>query len=142
MAKNKGFIFTLFAALGALTGYATYMANKDEFSEETKDKYGNVLNKVRNVGNDIQRTYTAIGDKNEFSSNTKKLGNSAKLLATETGNLVASATSDIYKSAKKNVTKVVKSMNDNKKSKTLSNKKSNKKNSTKKSNTSKSSKRK
>lgn len=112
MAKNKGLLFTVFAAIGALTGYATYMANKDEFSSDTKDKYDSFLDKAKNVGSDIQRTYTSIGDKSEFTSSTKSLSENAKDLATNAGNLVASATTDMYNSAKKNVAKAVKSFNE------------------------------
>lgn len=107
MGKGKGFTFTLFAVLGALTGYATYMARKDEFSEETKDNYDNFLNKAKNVGVDIQRTYTSIGDKKQFTNNTKSLTESAKKLASKAGDLVVSATSDIYKHAKSHVSEVV-----------------------------------
>lgn len=121
MAKNKGLLFTIFAALGALTGYATYMANQDEFSDDTKDKYDSFLNKAKNVSTDIQRTYTSIGDKREFEANTKNLGKNAKNLATDAGNLVVSATTDIYNSAKKNVSKAVKSFNES--TKTASKKK-------------------
>ena len=103
MGKGKGLTFTLFAVLGALTGYASYMASKDEFSDETKNKYDNFLNKAKNVGTDIQRTYTSIGDKNEFTNNTKNLSESAKKLASKAGDLVMSATVDMYNHAKSQV---------------------------------------
>ena len=108
MSNNKGFAFTVFAILGALTGYATYIASKDGFSEETIDKYDTVLNKAKNVGTDIKRTYTSIGDKTRFESNTMNLGKSVKKLATDAGELVISATGDMYKHDKKDVKKMEK----------------------------------
>lgn len=122
MSNNKGFAFTVFAILGALTGYATYIASKDGFSEETIDKYDTVLNKAKNVGTDIKRTYTSIGDKTRFESNTMNLGKSVKKLATDAGELVISATGDMYKHAKKDVKKTIDSLNkDQKKSATPKN---------------------
>lgn len=107
MGKGKGLTFTLFAILGAVTGYATYMARKDEFSDETKDKYDLFLNKAKNVGTDIQRTYTSIGDKKQFTNNTRNLSESAKKLASKAGDLVASATVDIYNHAKSQVSETI-----------------------------------
>lgn len=103
MGKGKGLTFTLFAVLGALSGYASYMARKDEFSDETKNKYDNFVNKAKNVVTDIQRTYTSIGDKREFTNNTKNLSESAKKLASKAGDLVMSATVDMYNQAKTQV---------------------------------------
>lgn len=107
MGKGKGLTFTLFAVLGAVTGYATYMARKDEFSDETKDKYDVFLNKAKNVGTDIQRTYTSIGDKKQFTNSTKNLSESAKKLASKAGDLVMSATADIYNHARSHVTETI-----------------------------------
>lgn len=107
MGKGKGLTFTLFAVLGALSGYASYMASKDEFSDETKSKYDNFLNKAKNVGTDIQRTYTSIGDKREFTNNTKNLSESAKKLASKAGDLVMSATVDMYNHAKNQVAETI-----------------------------------
>ena len=104
MSRGRGLTFTLFAALGAIVGYASYMAKENEFSDETKDKYDMFLNKARNVGNDLQRTYTTIGDKKEFTASTKNLSESAKKLANKAGDLVISATNDMYNSAKAMVT--------------------------------------
>lgn len=103
MGKGKGLTFTLFAALGAMVGYASYMARENEFSEETKDKYDVFLNKAKNVGSDLQRTYTTIGDKKKFTESTKDLSESAKKLASKASDLVLSATSDMYKNAKAKV---------------------------------------
>lgn len=116
MSKGKGLTFTIFAALGALAGYATYMASKNEFSDDTMDKYDTMVNKAKHVGNDLKRTYTSIGDKSEFEENTKNLGKNAKKLAYDAGNLVKSATSDIYEHAKGNVKKSMKPLNKDKKS--------------------------
>ena len=113
MGKGKGLAFTVFAALGALVGYASYMASKDEFSEETKDKYDNFINKAKNVGTDIQRTYTSIGDKQKFTISTKNLGESAKKLASKAPGLVASATGDMYRRAKEQVGEVINSAKKN-----------------------------
>ena len=88
MGKGKGLTFTTFAILGALTGYTVYMANKDKFSDETKDKYDSFVDKFKSVGDDIVRTYTAIGDKEEFKTS---------------GKLVLSASNDMYKYAKDKV---------------------------------------
>ena len=107
MGKSKGLAFTVFAVLGALTGYASYMARRDEFSGETKDKYDMFLNKAKNVGTDIQRTYTSIGDKNQFTNNTKNLSNSAKKLAMKAGDLVISATTDMYNHAMNQVSETI-----------------------------------
>ena len=107
MGKGKGLTFTVFAALGALAGYASYMARKNEFSEETINKYDTFLNKAKNVGNDIQRTYTSIGDKQKFTANTKNLGESAKKLAGKATDLVASASGDMFKHARQQVGEVV-----------------------------------
>ena len=109
MGKGKGLTFTVFATLGALVGYASYMASKNEFSEETKDKYDSFLNKAKNVGTDIKRTYTSIGDKSKFTSNTKNLGESTKKLATKASDLVISATSDMYNNVKSYVSEAINS---------------------------------
>lgn len=114
MGKGKGLTFTVFAALGAIAGYATYMARKDEFSDETKDTYEVFINKARNVGTDIKRTYTSIGNKKQFTNNTKNLKESATKLASEVGTLFKSATSDIYQHAKSQVSEKI----DSSKSKT------------------------
>ena len=108
MGKGKGLALTVFATLGALIGYASYMACKDEFSDETKDRYDTFISKAKNVGNDIQRTYTSIGDKQKFTSNTKNLGENTKKLANNASSLVASATGDMYKHAKHQVGDVIK----------------------------------
>ncbi len=107
MSKGKGLTFTIFAVLGAITGYATYMASKSEFSDATVDKYDNMINKAKHVGTDIKRTYTSIGDKKEFTENAKNLGNNAKKLATSAKNLLKSATNDMYEYAKDNVKKSI-----------------------------------
>lgn len=107
MGKGKGLTFTLFAVLGAITGYASYMARKDEFSDETKSKYDVFLNKAKNVGTDLQRTYTSIGDKQQFTNNTRNLSESAMKLASKAGDLVVSATTDIYNHAKSQVTESI-----------------------------------
>ena len=83
------------------------MINKDEFSDETKDRYDTVLNKIKNVGTDIKRTYTSIGDKDTFLKNTNNLKVNAKKLALKTGNLITSATNDMYNSAKNKVKKAI-----------------------------------
>ena len=46
MGKGKGLTFTLFAALGAFVGYASYMAKRNEFSEDTKDKYDTFIRNI------------------------------------------------------------------------------------------------
>ena len=107
MGKGRAFTFTLFATLGALVGYASYMAKENEFSKETIDKYDTFLNKAKNVGTDIQRTYTTIGDKKQFTQSTKNLGASAQKLASKTGDLVVSATSDMYKNAKERIANAI-----------------------------------
>ena len=107
MGKGKGLTFTLFAILGAVTGYASYMARKDEFSDETKSKYDVFLNKAKNVGTDLQRTYTSIGDKKQFTNSTKNRSESAMKLASKAGDLVVSATTDIYKHAKSQVAETI-----------------------------------
>ena len=107
MGKGKGLTFTVFAALGALAGYASYMAHKNEFSEETINRYDTFLNKAKNVGNDIQRTYTSIGDKQKFTANTKNLGESAKKLAGKATDLVASASGDMFRHAKQQFGEVI-----------------------------------
>ena len=107
MGKGKGLTFTLFAALGALTGYASYMARKNQFSEETKDKYDSFLNKAKNVGTDIKRTYTSIGDKSKFTTNTKNLSESTKKLASKATDLVVSATNDMYNNVKSYVSEAI-----------------------------------
>ena len=135
MAKKKGISFPFFAALGALTGYAGYMANKNEFSDETKNKYDAVLNKVKDVGEDVKRTYISLGDKDKFEASTKRLSSSAKRAAKSAGELMKSAGKDIYEKAKKSVAKAVDSMSDTKKK--ASAKKSAKKSTKSKANTSK-----
>lgn len=113
MGKGKGLTFTVFAALGAFVGYASYMARKNEFSEETKDKYDNFLNKAKNVGTDIKRTYTSIGDKSKFTSNTKNLSESTKKLANKATDLVVSAANDMYQNVKSRVSETLSgAMND------------------------------
>lgn len=112
MGKGGIFKFSLFAALGALAGYASYMASKDEFSDDTKDKFDKVLNKIKGVGTDIQRTYTAIGDKDSFKSSTKTLGNSTLKLAEKAGDLVKAASTDMYKHAAKYVKSTINKMTD------------------------------
>lgn len=110
MSKGKGLTFTVFAILGALTGYATYMARKNEFSNETVDKYGAMLNKAKHVGVDLKRAYTSIGDEKGFIENTNNLKKNAQKLAENAGSLVKSATNDMYKYAKSNVEKSLKSI--------------------------------
>ena len=113
MGKGKGLTFTVFAALGAFVGYASYMARKNEFSEETKDKYDNFVNKAKNVSTDIKRTYTSIGDKSKFTSNTKNLSESTKKLANRATDLVVSITNDVYQNVKSRVGEAISgAMND------------------------------
>ncbi len=107
MGKGKGLTFTLFAALGAFVGYASYMAKRNEFSEDTKDKYDTFISKAKNVGTDLQRTYTSIGDKSKFTANTKNLSESAKKLANKATDLVVSATNDMYNNVKSYVSEAI-----------------------------------
>ncbi len=128
MGKGKGLLFSLFAALGAITGYAGYMANQDEFSEETKNNYNTVIKKFKNVGNDVKRTYISIGNKKSFAASSKSLGENAKKAAINTGELVKSASIDMYNNAKKNVLNAVDSFASDTSKKKKNNKKKKPKN--------------
>lgn len=107
MGKGKGLTFTLFAALGAFVGYASYMAKQNEFSEDTKDKYDTFISKAKNVGTDLKRTYTSIGDKSKFTASTKNLSESTKKLASKATDLVVSATNDMYNNVKSYVSEAI-----------------------------------
>lgn len=111
MGKGKGLTFTMFAALGALVGYASYMAKQNEFSEDTKDKYDTFISKAKNVGTDLKRTYTSIGDKSKFTASTKNLSESAKKLANKATELVVSATNDMYNNVKSYVGEAISNAN-------------------------------
>ena len=83
------------------------MAKRNEFSEDTKDKYDTFISKAKNVGTDLQRTYTSIGDKSKFTANTKNLSESAKKLANKATDLVVSATNDMYNNVKSYVSEAI-----------------------------------
>lgn len=107
MGKGKGLTFTVFAALGAFVGYASYMAKQNEFSDDTKEKYDTFINKAKNVGTDLKRTYTSIGDKSKFTASTKNLSESTKKLASKATDLVVSATNDMYNNVKSYVSEAI-----------------------------------
>lgn len=105
MGKKLG--FTLLVALGAIAGYTAYVASQDGFSDDTKESCDEMFKNAKNVGNDIERTYTSIGNKKKFTKNSKTLGNSTMKLAEKTGGLVASASNDMYKFTKKQISSFV-----------------------------------
>lgn len=129
MAKKKGLLLTIIAAIGAFTGYANYMAKKDEFSDETKDKYDAFLGHFKDVGEDVKRTYISIGNKKAFAASTKKLTKSAEKAAIGTSELVKSMSTDMYNHAKTSILKAVDSFS-NDDQKDIAKKKSNKKKNT------------
>ena len=110
MAKKKGLLMTFLAALFATSGYAGYMASTDEFSSETKSKFSTFLNKFKNVETDVKRTYISLGDESKFEESYKNLGKSAVKLATGTGDLVKSASKDMYNHAVNNVKNAVEAL--------------------------------
>lgn len=111
MGKKLG--FTLLAAIGAIAGYAAYIASQDGFSDDTKENCEEMFSNAKDVGNDIERTYTSIGDKRKFTKNSKTLGNSTLKLAGKTGGLVASASNDMYKFTKKQISSFMNNLKDN-----------------------------
>ena len=106
---KKGYISSLVkvASIGAIFGFAKYMIEKNKFSKETKTCYSEALDSVKNVGSDIKRTYTAIGDEKAFKAKSDNLKESAKTLAKNTGKLILSASSDVYNYASDNVKKAI-----------------------------------
>ena len=96
MKKSTGFSFLLITTIGAL-GYVVHkIIKEDEFSDDTKNNYEKVIDDVKSVGNNIQRTYISIGDKKAFTKSTEALSKSAKKLASKTGTLVKGASKEVY----------------------------------------------
>ena len=96
MKKRNIFSLLTLATLGTMAYLVNYFIQNDEFSEETIKEFNHLVKHAKNVGNDVKRTYTSLGNKKSFETSTKSLGNSAKKLYSSGLTLVKDAGSDIY----------------------------------------------
>ena len=96
MKKRNIFSLLTLATLGTMAYLVNYFIQNDEFSEETIEEFNHLDKKKKNVGNDVKRTYTSLGNKKNFENSTKSLGNSAKKLYSSGLTLVKGASNDIY----------------------------------------------
>lgn len=95
MKKSTGFLLGFVSALGVISYMVSEVIKDDSFSEEAKDNYNSFIKDAKRVGTDIKRTYTAIGDKEEFRNMTSSLHNNAKKLAKNTGSLLKEGASNV-----------------------------------------------
>ena len=95
MKKSTGFLLGFISAIGVVSYMVSEVIKDDSFSEETKDNYNSFIKEAKRVGNDLKRTYTAIGDKDEFLNMTSSLQNNAKRLAKNTGSLLKEGASNV-----------------------------------------------
>ena len=95
MKKSTGFLLGFISAIGVVSYMVSEVIKDDRFSEETKDNYNTFIKDAKKVGNDLKRTYTAIGDKDEFLNMTSSLQNNAKKLAKNTGSLLKEGASNV-----------------------------------------------
>lgn len=107
MKKNYFSSLLKLIGVGAVFGLTGYAISKSKFSKETKDYYADALDSVKNVGDDIKRTYTAIGNEKDFKAKSNNLKESAKDLAKNAGKLILSASSDVYNNVSDSVKKVL-----------------------------------
>ena len=95
MKKSTGFLLGFISAIGVVSYMVSEVIKDDSFSEETKDNYNSFIKEAKRVGSDLKRTYTAIGDKDEFLNMTSSLQNNAKRLAKNTGSLLKEGASNV-----------------------------------------------
>ena len=95
MKKSTGFLLGFISAIGVVSYMVSEVIKNDSFSDETKDNYNTFIKDAKRVGSDLKRTYTAIGDKDEFLNMTSSLQNNAKKLAKNTGNLLKEGASNV-----------------------------------------------
>ena len=95
MKKSTGFLLGFVSAIGVVSYMVSEVIKDDSFSDETKDNYNTFIKDAKRVGSDLKRTYTAIGDKDEFLNMTSSLQNNAKKLAKNTGNLLKEGASNV-----------------------------------------------
>lgn len=95
MKKSTGFLLGFISAIGVVSYMVSEVIKDDSFSDETKDNYNTFIKDAKKVGNDLKRTYTAIGDKDEFLNMTSSLQNNAKRLAKNTGSLLKEGASNV-----------------------------------------------
>lgn len=95
MKKSTGFLLGFVSAIGVVSYMVSEVIKDDSFSDETKDNYNTFIKDAKKVGSDLKRTYTAIGDKDEFLNMTSTLQNNAKKLAKNTGSLLKEGASNV-----------------------------------------------
>ena len=128
--KFRNFVLTVgLAVIGATAYTINYLAQNDEFSDNTKEDLDQVVLNAKKVGKDVKRTYTSLMNKEDIDKPAKSLQKNLSELFDNSVSLTKNASGDVYNYFKDNI-----NTEDNKKK---SSKKTSKKTTTKKKTTNK-----
>ena len=121
--KFRNFVLTVgLAVIGATAYTINYLAQNDEFSNDTKEDLDQFVSNAKKVGKDVQRTYTSLVNKEDIDKPAKSLQKNLTELFDNSVSLTKNASGDVYNYFKDNL-----SSEDNKKKSTKKNTKTTKK---------------
>lgn len=102
--KFRNFVLTVgLAVIGATAYTLNYLAQNDEFSDNTKEDLDQVVIHAKKVGKDVQRTYTSLMNKEDIDKPTKSLQKNLSELFDNSVSLTKNASSDVYNYFKDNM---------------------------------------
>ena len=127
--KLKNLVLTVgLAVIGATAYTINYLAQNDEFSDDTKENLDQFVSNAKKVGKDVKRTYTSLVNKEDIDKPTKSLQKNLSELFDNSVSLTKNASGDVYNYFKDTLSTDNNKKKSNKKSvKVTKNKKSNRK---------------
>lgn len=102
--KFRNFVLTVgLAVIGATAYTINYLAQNDEFSDNTKEDLDQVVLNAKKVGKDVQRTYTSLMNKEDIDKPAKSLQKNLSELFDNSVSLTKNASGDVYNYFKDNM---------------------------------------
>ena len=104
--KLKNIALTIgLAVIGATAYTINYLAQNDEFSNDTKEDLDLLVSNAKNVGKDVKRTYTSLINKENIDKPAKSLQKNLSNLFDNSVSLTKNASEDVYNYIKDNINK-------------------------------------